>query len=415
MPLKVIVVGAGLGGLGAAIALNRSGHDVHVIEQSSFLNEVGAAINVAPNATRILQDWGCDFEMLQPVRGTHFNFWDAEGNFIQSADIDMLRNTLDAREDFYFAHRVDLHNALQAMASRPVDGRKVHLRLSSRVASVNAETGVVTLEDGTRYTGDLIIGADGIHSRTVKSITGEEPRKEDTGQNCFRFLVPATKMQSNPLTASLLEKVGTKTLNCFMLADRRLVVYPCRHGNLFNCAVIYPSGLENEARNSSWLDSASKDQLLQTLEGFCPEVQEIGRLAEDVKLWTLGCRQPPRTFVKGKLALVGDAAHPTLPHQGQGGCQAFEDAAALGALFPADTSVEQVSHRLELYDRVRYAHSVTVMILSKKPNERRAELLDELRTYVPDAEVPDDMFAYAWLSYPKQEAQRLLAATSVKA
>lgn len=122
-------------------------------------------------------------------------------------------------------------------------------------------------------------------------------------------------MLANPLTASLLQRIGLDGVHAFVAEDRRLVVYPCREGKLLNVAGIHPSGLENTAKESSWLDSGSRKQLLQTYASFGPELLEMCCAAEDVKLWNLGTRVPPRTFVKGRLALVGDAAHPTLPRK----------------------------------------------------------------------------------------------------
>ncbi|PLB54959.1 monooxygenase [Aspergillus steynii IBT 23096] len=413
MPLKVIVVGAGLGGLGAAIALNRSGHEVQVIEQSGFLNEVGAAIHMAPNATRVLRSWGVELESLRPVQCNHLDVWDAMGNHLWTPAVTKeLQKSLDISDDWVLAHRVDLHNALRVAARREVNGRKVDIQLSSRVASVDSENGVVTLENGMTYTGDLIIGADGIHSKSVSGVTGEDEKKESTGQNCFRLMVPVSKMRANPLTASLVDKIGLDGVHAFIAPDRRLVIYPCRGGELLNIAGIHPSDPSSEARDASWLDSGSMDHLLETYKMFGPELQEMCRLAEDVKLWSLASRRPPSSFVKGKLALVGDAAHPTLPHQGQGGAQAFEDGAALGAIFTQDTTPEQIPQRLELYNKIRYDHAVTVMMMSKTHEERRGEMLDELRQYVPDAEIPKSMFTFTWGSDPAQEASDFLIAAN---
>ncbi|KAL4867119.1 hypothetical protein BDV12DRAFT_186885 [Aspergillus spectabilis] len=401
MPLKVIVVGAGLAGLGAAIALNRAGHEVVVLEQSGFSSEVGAAIHVAPNASRILRDWGCNFDTLRAVPCDKLQVWDAAGKLIYTPVVTKDRlNELNISDEWLLTHRVDLHNTLRATADQEVDGRRVTIWLSSHVASVNAENGVATLENGNRFKGDLIIGADGIHSRTVISVTGEEPCKENTGQNCFRFLIPIEKMLDDPLTASLVAKIGLDGVHAFASEDRRLIVYPCREGRLLNCAGIHPFDTsDTDVKESSWLSGGDLEQLLETYQGFSPELQAMCRKAEDLKLWRLASRTPPKTFVRGKLALVGDAAHPTLPHQGQGGAQSFEDGAALGALFTPDTTPEQVSQRLELYNQVRYDHAVTVLFMSKTNDERRAEMFEELQ----------NMLSYAWLSYPGQDAQRLLA------
>ncbi|OGM44354.1 monooxygenase [Aspergillus bombycis] len=403
MPINVVVVGAGLAGLGAAISLSRAGHEVQVIEQSGFLNEVGAAIHVAPNATRILKAWGCELKSLHPVYCKKLQVWDASGNLMWTPII-----ALNTSDEWLLTHRVDLHNALRTIATNEANGRKINIRLSSRVLSVDAEAGKVVLEDGTIYVADLVVGADGIHSRTVQAIVGENKGRQSTGQNCFRFLVSMEKIQANPLTATLMAKTGIDGVHVFAAHDRRTVVYPCRSGQLLNVAGIHPAGKETNARDSSWLDGGKLSQLIETYQDFGEELQEMCRLAEDLKLWSLASRRPAPTFVRGKLALIGDAAHPMLPHQGQGAAQAFEDAAALGGVMTEDMTVEQIPQRLELYNRMRYKHAVTVMMMSKTHDERRAEMLEELCSYVSDAEVPRDMFAFTWPSDPIGDAHQLV-------
>ncbi|KAL4954776.1 hypothetical protein BDW69DRAFT_162418 [Aspergillus filifer] len=412
MPLNVIVVGAGLGGLGAAIALNRAGHQVQVIEKSGFLNEVGAAIHVAPNATRILKAWECSLDWLQPVHCKTLQIWDAKGNHIRTPIVtEEQQRALEIDDEWFLTHRVDLHNALRATAAQEVDGRRINIRLSSHVFSVDAETGEVVLEDGTKYSADLIVGADGIHSRSVQAIVGAERGVISTDQNCYRFLVPVDKMQDNPLTAKLLEKIGLDGVHVFATQDRRLVIYPCREGKLLNVAGIHPPGSESDVGGDAlWHNTGSLKQLLETYRDFGEELQEMCRLAEDIKLWSLASHDPAPIFFRGKLALIGDAAHPMLPHQGQGAAQAFEDAAALAGVMTADTTVEQLPQRLELYNKLRYAHAVTVMMMSRINDERRGEMLDELRRYVPGAELPEDMFAYTWPSDPTIEAAQLVKA-----
>ncbi|KAL4996774.1 hypothetical protein BDV10DRAFT_195684 [Aspergillus recurvatus] len=344
-----------------------------VIEKSGFLNKVGAANHVAPNATRILKAWGFDLDWLQPVHCETLQVWDAKGNHahrkLPQQETKKHQRTLNVHDEWVLTHRVDLHNALRATAAQEVHGRK------------DAVAGEVLLEDGTKYTADL------------PRIVGAERGRVSTGQNCYRFLVPVHKMRDNPLTAGLLSRTGLNGVHVFATHDRRLVMYPCRKGELLNVAGICPSGPKTEAGNdASWLNAGSVSQLLETFRDFGEELRELCRLAEDVKLWRLASREPAPIFFRGKLALIGDTAHPMLPHQAQGAAQAFGDAAALAGAITADRTVDQIPQRLELYNNLRYAHAVTVMMMSRM------------------SDLPHDMFAFTWPSDPIKEAAQVVQA-----
>ncbi|KAI8649947.1 FAD-binding-3 domain-containing protein [Fusarium sp. Ph1] len=411
MPLKIIIVGAGLGGLGAAIALTRAGHKVEVFEQSRFLNEIGAAIHIPPNATRVLKSWDCDFNDLQAVFCNAIKVYDKTGKLIfVPVATDIVQKKVNTKDEWFLTHRVDLHNTLRKLATHETYGDNLKIHLSSRVMSADAEAGEIVLEGGTRHKADLLVGADGVHSKVVTAVTQEKTVRKSTMQNTFRFLVPIEKINSNPLTGPFFAKLGPDCQHVFTTYDRRLVVYPCRYGKLLNIVAMHPSenaGLESD---SSWLAGGKLVDLLKTYAEFSPEIVEMCSLAEDLKLWSLATRDPPKKFYRGKTVLIGDAAHPMLPHQGQGGAQSLEDGAALGALFPANTTVDQIPQRLELYNKVRYGRAVTVMLMSRINDERRGEMMDELRSYVPDAVLPTDMFEYTWSSHVVKDAQEALRA-----
>lgn len=151
-------------------------------------------------------------------------------------------------------------------------------------------------------------------SRTVRGVEARSQKKISTGQNCFRFLVPTDKADRSPLTKALIDRVGLRSVNAFVSGTHRLVMYPCRSGTLINCAFMCPEG-ETAAEESSWHSSGSKDDLLKQAEGFSDGLRAICSLAENVKLWSLASRDPPTVFHRGKLCLIGDAAHPTLPRK----------------------------------------------------------------------------------------------------
>lgn len=149
-------------------------------------------------------------------------------------------------------------------------------------------------------------------SRTVRGVEAQSQEKISTGQNCFRFLVPTEEAMRSPLAKSLIDRIGLTSLNAFISETHRLIIYPCRAGKLLNLALMCPEG-DMTAEESSWLNSGSKDDLMREVQGFSSELREICSLAEDVKLWSLASRDPPTVFHRGKLCLIGDAAHPTLP------------------------------------------------------------------------------------------------------
>lgn len=152
-----------------------------------------------------------------------------------------------------------------------------------------------------------------LQSKVVSAVAGSPPVRISTKQNTFRFLVPIDKLMANPITGPFFGKLGFDCQHVFTTRDRRMVVYPCRNAKLLNIVAMHPAedaGLDSE---SSWLAGGRVQDLLDVYKEFGPELIEMCRIGEDLKLWSLATRDPPTKFYKGRTVLLGDAAHPMLP------------------------------------------------------------------------------------------------------
>ncbi|KAH8760909.1 FAD binding domain protein [Hyaloscypha finlandica] len=349
--LKILIVGAGIGGLAAAIALRKQGHEVLIFEQSQFASELGAAVHLAPNANGILKRLGIHAEAFGSNPMEVLTEYTAEGKLTRHINLEQPNKIWQHK--WLLAHRVHLHNALKKAATDPEgEGLFAKLSTSSRVVNVDPDSATVTLENGNTVQGDLILGADGVHSVTRKLVAGRDIKPYGSGKSAFRFLISREAAQKDPITAKFAQATGE--LSMWYGADRRLVVYPTTNNQLLNFVCIHPEA-ESEAGTDTWNEGASLEQMLKIYEGFDPAVVALISKAdrENLKAWKLLDMEVMSSWVKGRLALLGDAAHPFTPHQGQGAGQAIEDAATLGVMFPGDVKKEEITARLELYQKIR--------------------------------------------------------------
>lgn len=361
--LKILIVGAGIGGLTAALALRQQGHEVLIFEQSQFASELGAAVHLAPNSNGILKRLGIDAEKFGSNHMQFLTEYTAEG--IETRHIDLEEPNKLWQHSWLLAHRVHLHDALKnAAIGSEGKGQPAKLFLSSRVLNVDPETAFLTLEDGKTFQGDLILGADGLHSVTRKAVSGREIKTFSSGKSAFRFLISRKVAQDDPVTAKFVQKLGE--LIIWYGEDRRVVVYPTTNNQLLNFVCIHPES-ESEAGSDTWNKGANLDQMLKIYEGFDPAMIALISKAdrESLKAWKLLDMETMTTWVNGKLALLGDAAHPFTPHQGQGAGQALEDAASLAVVFPFDTKKEEITARLELYEKIRKSRAEQIQEYSR--------------------------------------------------
>jgi len=246
-----------------------------------------------------------------------------------------------------------LHDALKKAATfSEGNGIPAKLHTSSRVVDVDVKSGTVFLEDGRKVQGDIVIGSDGVHSVTRKKVVQTDIKPHGSGKSAFRFLISRKAAQDDPVTSKFVQKPGE--LIIWYGPDRRVVVYPTTNNELLNFVCIHPES-ESEAGDDAWNTRGNYEKMLQVYEGFDPALLALLKKADvdGLKVWKLLDMEVLPTWVNERLALLGDAAHPFLPHQGQGAGCAIEDAASLAVVLPADTPEDEITARLELYENIR--------------------------------------------------------------
>ncbi|QKX54140.1 uncharacterized protein TRUGW13939_01224 [Talaromyces rugulosus] len=383
--LDIGIVGAGIAGLTAAATLSRLGHHVDVYERSSFANEIGAAINVGPNAMHVLRAFDFDVvraRFLKVQEGLQVNGHTLETTHSLTYE-DYERKF---HVPWYFSHRVDLHNELKRLALNGSDGFPgAKLHLAKPLVDVDCENGVLKFEDGSIVRKDVIVGADGVHSVVAQCVLGAEIPASAVGEGAFRFLIPTEKLLKNPITKPLFqdEKV---TSHIAAVSDRRIVYYPCRNGEVQNFVGLHPVQVDRKEEEieirKDWQAGGSIQDLLDTFAEFHPALVEVCRNAEDLKLWKLFSRAPISKWTKGKVIIVGDAVHPMLPHQGQAGNQAIEDAGALGVCLSDIRRREDIPLRLELVQNIRRERAAAMQIFSNAGQDQSERIQKEAQLYV---------------------------------
>jgi salicylate hydroxylase len=375
-PMRVAVVGAGIGGLTLAIALRESGIPVEIYEQAPVLGEVGAAVGLAANGTRLLHELGIDAQLAavsaEPTQ-LQFRRWDS-GEVISAHPMGQhYRRRFGA--PFYGIHRQDLQRVLVERLGPGL------VRLGHRVSDVVNGAGGATLvfEDGSRAEADVVVGADGIHSTLRRLIADDAPIPRFSHQAGFRGLVPTDALPSFPDTGALQFWAGP---------DAHLLHYPIHQdADMVNFLAVVP---RQTWTSPVWREPCPVEEAVARFTGWHPAVREmLGAVEGGGAWWGLHDFEAFPAWAVGRVVLLGDAAHAMLPHQGQGANQAIEDAIVLaGALAAHDTDP---STALRHYVRVRRARTRNVQRYSRRagylmhvPDGPQADARDAALVSVPD-------------------------------
>lgn len=325
MRQPVLLAGGGIGGLAAALACARIGVPVQLFERSPSLAEVGAGIQLGPNVTRVLKDWGL-LTGLQAVAAYPENL------LIRSAERGTLLGQLRLGEQAqirYGAPYATVHRAdLQALLLRAVQAcGSAELKLGQAITGFGQDAVGACLHhaDGRQTQGALLVGADGLWSRVRQQLLGDgTPRP--TRHLAYRALLPQVALPAALRCQDLVVWLG---------AGLHVVQYPVRGGDWLNVVALVESRFEDSKTGdrSGWDHAATSAELLLELQGEAPALLALLQAMDGWRLWHLQIRQTissPAQMAQGRVALLGDAAHPMLPYLAQGAGMAIEDAQALG-------------------------------------------------------------------------------------
>jgi salicylate hydroxylase len=357
--MRISVIGGGIGGLAAALQLLKAGLDVHVYEQAERIGEIGAGIQISPNASRLLLRLNLRTAMdrvgIRP-HAVHQRRWD-DGRTLQLAPIGPeVEATFGA--PYYHFHRGELVSLL----AEALPQERLHVGHKLVALDHNRESVIARFDNGATAEADLLVGADGIHSRVRGLVFGpEKPRF--TGCVVWRALVPAERIKHL--------EVETVSHN-WMGPGGHVVHYWVSAGRMMNVVCVVEHG---DWTKESWTDKGEVSDVLARYEGWHPTVRGLISAFPETFIWALHDRAELPRWSAGRVALLGDACHPMLPMMAQGAAQAIEDGAALASLLKA--MPDDIAGALARYEALRKPRATRL---------QQASAANRTRFHLPDGD-----------------------------
>jgi salicylate hydroxylase len=384
MKEPILIAGAGIGGLSAALALARRGIPSRIVERASEIREIGAGLQLGPNGFRAFERLGVAGAM------DAISFKPDAVRLIDSVEnVELSRQTLGAPFEARFHHpyRVGYRADVQLVLLEAVQAcwDLVTIELGdgvSRIAERDDHVEIV-FDSGRSLSAPLLIGADGIWSQVRSHLLGPEPPRP-SGHIAYRAVLPIAEVPDALLTDDVQVWIGP---------GHHLVCYKLRGGALFNIIAIVHSDREVQG----WDTLGDKAELQRGFADACPLVRQLVGQIEHGRMWALCDRDPMQGWSKGRITLLGDAAHPMLPYLAQGACMAIEDAVTLAdeiAATPGDPV-----QALARYEEARFARTASVQKAARETgviNHATGEARERRNAFLASRRA-DDYDSVAWL------------------
>jgi salicylate hydroxylase len=349
---RISIIGGGIGGLSAALSLQHFGYRVSVFEQTRELREIGAGVAISPNAMHALNFLGVG-ERVTREAGPAERY--LMRHFQTGAVIKTRWTGPDYFEQFgahyHQVHRADLHAALAATILRNDPGC-IFLDHRFETLQQDREHVVATFAGGKTCTSDILIGCDGGASRVRACLFGDEVVNY-TGQVALRALVPMANVPAGIMKIPYAMFIGV---------NRNLLHYPLRHRTMMNVVCF---AREPNWQEEGWMIPATIDECVRLHNDFHQDALDLINAVAPGTLfkWGLRDREPLRQYTKGRVTMLGDAAHPMTPFLGQGACLAIEDAMVLGRAFAAAGTFEEA---FGIYENTRKERANGVQLASRQ-------------------------------------------------
>ncbi|KAK6343836.1 hypothetical protein TWF696_007492 [Orbilia brochopaga] len=376
-----------MGGLATAVGLRMAGHRVTIFEAVPDIKDVGAGIQVAPNASRILERFGVldelkkDGIMLQTLS---LRRWKDDVEIGRAGLMPAVGNKYNA--PLMVAHRADLQRTLLNRAL----ALGVTVRTGAVITAIAEDFSPrVQLASGEWISGDVVIAADGVKSFVREQIAkrkGYQNGTMSTGDAAYRILISEDRMKGDQKALGLLRGV---TGSRWMGPGGHIMAYPLRSNKMYNMVLIHPIR-PTQQQTESWTSRGTKAEMLKTYAGWNSTIRHLLSYVPDgeVMEWTLNSHAPLPSWVENKFVLVGDACHPMLPYVAQGAANAIEDAAVLTVALSVIGSTNSIDDALRIYQAVRKARGEAIQA-SARETQRALHLPDGKEQEERDRKIRD--------------------------